>query len=156
MRNFRHRLRNSAPLTGLARAGRRKTQGFHAVPLAPLLPLEVTSIEVFRAALVSVVLTLAIGQNAGLLCKAWCHDATSTGCPHRDSTTSSSVRADDNCTTVAAGAVTFVREDGRRTAPAPDAGALSRFFGSDSPPHQLTRFAAMRQGGGCCSTNGLS
>jgi hypothetical protein len=90
------------------------------------LPLEVTSIDVFRAALVSAVLTLAIGQNAGLLCQAWCHDTTSTGCPHRDATTSSSVRAGENCTTVAVGAVTFVREDGRRTAPAPDAqGALA-------------------------------
>ena len=79
------------------------------------------SIDVFRAALVSVVLTLAIGQNAGLLCKVWCHDATSTGCPHQDSATSPSVRADDNCTIPAVGAVTFVREDGRRTTPAPDA-----------------------------------
>ena len=74
----------------------------------------------FRAALVSVVLTLAIGPNAGLLCTVWCLDATSTGCPHQDSTTSPSVRADDTCNEVAVGAVAFVREDGRRIAPAPD------------------------------------
>jgi hypothetical protein len=87
--------------------------------LAQLLPLEVPSINVFRAALFSVVLTLAIGQNAGLFCKVWCPDATSKSCPHQESTTSPSVRADDTCTHVAA--VAFVREDGRRTAPSPDA-----------------------------------
>lgn len=75
----------------------------------------------FRAALFSIVLTLAVGQNAGLLCKVWCHDATSTACPHQESTTSPSVRADDTCVDAAVGAVAFVREDGRRTAPAPDA-----------------------------------
>jgi hypothetical protein len=84
------------------------------------LPLEVASINVFRAVLVSVALTLAIGPNAGLLCTVWCHDDTSMGCPHRESTMSPSVRADDTCTNVAVEAVAFVREDGRRTAPAYD------------------------------------
>jgi hypothetical protein len=85
------------------------------------LPLKVPSIKVFRAALFSVVLTLAIGQNAGLLCKVWCPDAPSKSCPHQESTTSPSVRADDTCTNVAVGAVAFVLEDGRRTAPGQDA-----------------------------------
>ena len=76
--------------------------------------------HVFRAALFSIVLTLAIGQNASLLCTVWCHDAASAGCPHQDSTTSPSVSADDNCSSVVVGAVGFVREDARRTA-APDA-----------------------------------
>jgi hypothetical protein len=74
-----------------------ETQGFRAsrlsFRLAQLLPLEVASINVFRAALVSVVLTLATGPNAGLLCTAWCVDATSTGCPHQDSTTSPRLRS---------------------------------------------------------------
>ena len=74
----------------------------------------------FRATVLSIVLTLAIGQNAGLLCTVWCPDATSTACPHRDSTTSPSVRADDTCTNVVVGAVAFVGEHGRRTAPGPD------------------------------------
>jgi hypothetical protein len=82
--------------------------------------LEVASINVFRAALFSVVLTLAIGQNAVLLCKVSCPEATSTACPHQESTTSPSVRADDTCTNVAVAAVALVREDGRRTAPDPD------------------------------------
>jgi hypothetical protein len=88
--------------------------------LAQLLPLEVASINVFRAALFSVVLSLAIGQNAGLLCTVWCPDATSTACPHQESTTAPSVRADDTCTNVAVAAVALVREEGRRTAPGPD------------------------------------
>jgi hypothetical protein len=76
---------------------------------------------VFRAALFSIVLTLAVGQNASLLCKVWCHDATSARCPHQDSTTSPSVSAHDNCRSDVGGAVAFVREDARRTAAAPDA-----------------------------------
>jgi hypothetical protein len=76
---------------------------------------------VFRAALFSIVLTLAVGQNVGLLCKVWCHDATSAGCPHQDSVTSPSVSAHDNCRSDAGGAVAFVREDARRTTAAPDA-----------------------------------
>ena len=77
--------------------------------------------HVFRAALFSIVLTLAVGQNADLLCKVWCHDATSAGCPHQDSTTSPGVSAEDSCRSAVLGAVAFVREDARSTAAAPDA-----------------------------------
>ena len=89
----------------------------------------------FRAALASVVLTLAIGQDAGLLCKVWCHDAASTACPHQETTTSPSVR-DDTCTNVVVGAVAFVREGNRRTAPAPDAqnALVVRRFRLVAPP----------------------
>jgi hypothetical protein len=76
---------------------------------------------VFRAALFSIVLSLAVGQNAGLLCKVWCPDATSAACPHQDSTASPRVSADHNCEDVVAGAAAFVREDVRRTTAAPDA-----------------------------------
>jgi hypothetical protein len=76
---------------------------------------------VFRAALFSIVLTLAVGQNASLLCRVWCPDTTSAACPHQDSTTSPSVSAHDNCRTDLGAAVAFVREDPRRTAAAPDA-----------------------------------
>jgi hypothetical protein len=77
--------------------------------------------HVFRAALFSIVLTLAFGQNASLLCKVWCPDSTSAECPHQDSTTSPSVSAHDNCRSDVGVAVAFVREDARRTAAAPDA-----------------------------------
>jgi hypothetical protein len=77
--------------------------------------------HVFRAVLLSIVVSVAIGQNAALLCTAWCHDATSAPCPHEASTTSSSVQADDRCEDAAAGVVAFVREDAPRVPAAPDA-----------------------------------
>ena len=92
--------------------------------LASFLPPYRTEYHVFRAALFSIVLTLAVGQNASLLCEVWCHDATSAGCPHQDSTMSPdstalrSVSADDNCRRAFVGAVAF---DARRAAAAPDA-----------------------------------
>jgi len=76
---------------------------------------------VFRAVLFSIVLTLAVGQSAGLLCEVWCHDATSAGCPHQAPTTALSVGADDSCANVGAVAAAFVGEDARRTGPGPDA-----------------------------------
>jgi hypothetical protein len=75
---------------------------------------------VVRAVLVSLVLSLAVGQSAAVVCKVWCHEATPAGCPHQDRATSATVRAGDNCRTIVAEAVVLVREDGRRTAPAPN------------------------------------
>ena len=75
----------------------------------------------FRIALFSIVLTLAIGQNARLFCETWCHDGMSAECPHEDSTTSPRVSSEDNCRSADVGAVAFVRADARRTAAAPDA-----------------------------------
>jgi hypothetical protein len=92
--------------------------------------------HVFRTALFSIVLTLAVGQNASLFCEAWCHDGTSAECPHEDSTTSPSVSSEDNCRSADVGAVAFVREDARRTAAAPDAQnalVVPRFLFAPSP-----------------------
>jgi len=75
---------------------------------------------VFRAALFSIVLMLALGQDASLLCKVRCPEPTSPECPHRDST-SPSVSTHDNCGRGVDGAVAFNREDARRTAAAPNA-----------------------------------
>lgn len=77
----------------------------------------------FRVAVLSIVVALAVGQNAGLLCKVWCHppEAVANGCHHHDSTTSSSVKGDDTCSNVALGVTAFVREDVRGTASAPHA-----------------------------------
>jgi hypothetical protein len=43
-----------------------------------------------RAAVLSIVLTLVIGPNAGALCSVWCHpeQAATSSCPHQDATTS--------------------------------------------------------------------
>jgi hypothetical protein len=77
---------------------------------------------VFRAALFSIVLTMAVGQQATLLCKAWCYqpEASAVGCRHQDATTSPTVSVDDNCRSLALDAIAFVREDTRRSAAAPD------------------------------------
>jgi hypothetical protein len=76
---------------------------------------------VFRAAVVSIALTFAIGQNAVLLCQAWCdsREAAATGC-HHNTAASPSLTGNDHCTdTFAASAV--VREDLRRGTSIPDA-----------------------------------
>lgn len=75
-----------------------------------------------RAAVASIVLTLAVGQNAALLCQAWCdpHAAAATGC-HHDGATSPRLTGGDHCTDCTFGITAFVREDARRGASAPDA-----------------------------------
>jgi hypothetical protein len=110
--------------------------------------------HVFRAALFSIVLTLAVGQNASLLCQVLCHDVTSAVCPHQDSTTSpdstafQSVSADDSCGSAFVGAVAFVREDARRTAAAPDAQnalVVPRFHLAPSPTDLRSGFESGRR-----------
>lgn len=62
----------------------------------------------------SIALTLAIGQNAVLLCQSWCdpHEAAASGC-HDNAATAPSLTASDNCTDTFT-AIAAVREDPRR------------------------------------------
>ena len=81
-------------------------------------PLVLASIDVFRAALVSIVLTLTLGQNAALLCSVWCHpqqNATGT-CEHQVPMTFPGVTGNESCIQVAAELTALVREDARRAA----------------------------------------
>ena len=90
----------------------------------------------FRTTLFSIVLTLAIGQNASLFCEAWCHGGMSAECPHEDATTSPSVSSEGNCNSTDVGAIAFLRKDARRTAAAPDAQnalLVPRFLFAPSP-----------------------
>ena len=82
------------------------------------LAVRQVSIDVFRAALVSIVLTLTLGQNAALLCVVWCHPqhGVNGACEQQVPTTSPSVTANESCARVAAAPTAFVREDGRRVA----------------------------------------
>jgi hypothetical protein len=112
------------------------------------LALDVGEHHVFRVAVFSIVLTLAVGQNASLLCELWCHDAASAGCPHQDATTSARVNARDTCRSDMAPAVSFVREDARRTADAPNAqnaGIVSRFRLALSSTHVRPGFESWRR-----------
>ena len=99
----------------------------------------------FRPALLSIVLTLAVGPNASLLCEAWCHDAAPAGCAHQESMTSSSASSPDNCQS---DLVAAVREDARRAAAAPGAQhvvVVPRFRLAPSPAGVLPGFESGRQ-----------
>ena len=77
-----------------------------------------------RAAVVSIVLALAAGPNAALLCSAWCHPqaAIQSSCLHQKAASAPGVAADDCCVTMVLSVATFLREDALRGVSAPDAG----------------------------------
>lgn len=123
VRDFRRRSAKSRRSSRLATANRRKSTYFQpSASLAHLLLFKSASNYVFRAAVLSIALTLAAGQNAALLCKVWCHPsrAAGTSCEHQDQTTTPSATGDDNCANVADGAFAIVRENVGRGASAPD------------------------------------
>ena len=94
------------------------------------------SSNVFRAVLLSIVLTLAAGQNAALLCDVWCHSGEEKAgtCEHQTQATAQGIVASDDCA-VNVNPVVFVREDGRRSASAPDvAGAVAIARFAFTPP----------------------
>ena len=71
----------------------------------------------FQTALLAIALTLAIGQDASVLCKAWCSGAAAASgdCDHKeDISTSRSVKGDDDCGRMEAKSAVLVREDLRR------------------------------------------
>ena len=86
--------------------------------LARVLPLGSASIDMFRAALASIVLTLTLGQNLALLCSVWCHpqESLTSACSHQGPTTFPSVTGSESCNQVAPDWTQFVREDGLRGA----------------------------------------
>ena len=75
----------------------------------------------FRTIVFAIVLTFAAGPNASLLCRTWCgpQAATPSDCHHERSSTSTAATGDDACGNDALVLATFVREDVRRSAPAP-------------------------------------
>ena len=94
---------------------------------------------VFRVVTLSIVLTVAGGQNAALLCKAWCDSHTapasaphhehavpaSASAPHHDeqssnhSSTSLTVAGNECCDNMVVSAAAVVREDVRRDGSSP-------------------------------------
>jgi len=78
---------------------------------------------VFRAVVLSIVLTLAAGPNASLVCRVWCepHEPAVTGCQHQVPAGSLTVSDNDNCGVVTAAAVAVVSEDVRSSAFKPSA-----------------------------------
>jgi hypothetical protein len=72
-------------------------------------------VQVFRAATLSIVMTLAMGQSAALLCSTWCRpQATAANdCRHQGSDQTPIVTPSHGCPDMVLGA-TVVREDLRR------------------------------------------
>lgn len=86
----------------------------------------------FRAFVLSIVLTLAIGSNAALLCSEWCdtHAAVASGCRHEDHGAAPTMTGDNRCESVVVGGAAFLREDLRRGVSSPHgdhAVAVSRY-----------------------------
>lgn len=70
----------------------------------------------FRAALVSIVFSLALGQSVAVLCRTWCdaHVAGASECHHKNSSSTPSVAGDEHCDNVVVAATAVLREDVRR------------------------------------------
>ena len=77
----------------------------------------------FRAALLSIVFSLAVGQNVVLLCRTWCdaHVAAASDCHHKNSSPTPSAVGDENCNNVVAATIAVLWEDPRRDVPSQDA-----------------------------------
>jgi hypothetical protein len=73
-----------------------------------------------QAVVLSIVLTLAVGQNLTLLCRTWCdaHEAAAASeCHHKNSSPAPSVAGDDNCDNLAALATAVLRDVRRDVSP---------------------------------------
>lgn len=83
--------------------------------------------HVFRAAVLSIVLALALGQNAVLLCQVWCDppEAAATGCHHEDGTPSPTLARDAECDDGLVGIADITRPELRRGVSDRDHGAVA-------------------------------
>jgi hypothetical protein len=80
--------------------------------VAQLLPLYRSGVHVFHAAVVAIVFSLAIGQDASVLCRTWCGDAVAaSGCHHKNTSAPRSVKSNDDCGQVGTDSAVLVRED---------------------------------------------
>jgi hypothetical protein len=70
----------------------------------------------FRTTMIAVLLTLAIGQNSGLVCRMWCDldVVIGTACPHEETASAGRTAVNGTCNMVDGEAAVFIREDGRR------------------------------------------
>jgi hypothetical protein len=74
--------------------------------------------NVFRAAVVSIVLALAVGPHASLLCAVGCHPqpVSAAPCEHPDPSRSVRLVPIGNCPDFSTGAIAFLREHAGRAA----------------------------------------
>ena len=73
----------------------------------------------FRATVLSIVLTLVAGPNASVLCKAWCDPAAAaaTKCHPEHGGPSATLTGTDDCGKAMPNSAVVVKEDARRGAP---------------------------------------
>ena len=76
----------------------------------------------FRATVLSIVLTLVAGPNASVLCKAWCDPAAAaaTKCHHEHGSASPTLTGTDDCGKAMPNSAVVVKADARRGAPSSD------------------------------------
>lgn len=76
-----------------------------------------------KAAAISIVLALAVGQDGTLLCQAWCDPAiaAASGCHDQSNATDAPSLAGGSCDHDAPSGAAFVKEDVQRSASAPHA-----------------------------------
>lgn len=76
---------------------------------------------VFRATVLSIVMTLAVGSNPAVFCVSGCHPASASPptCDHQKPDSSISLSVSSDCPAMTADATAFIREDLRREASAP-------------------------------------
>ena len=105
--------------------------------------------SVFRATVLSIVLTLVAGPNASVLCKAWCDPAAAAaaGCHHTDSSPSATLTGADDCGQAVPNGGAVVQERARRGAPSSDpqqavmvARHVRSISSSDAHPGDAPRF----------------
>ena len=80
----------------------------------------------FRIAVLTFVLTVAVAPHATVLCGIWCHPSgrATDGCHPHEPAQSANVTGGDTCTGVVATVSTFIREDVRRTAALSESGSF--------------------------------
>lgn len=76
----------------------------------------------FRLSVLSIVLSLALGQNVALLCRTWCDaEATAGECSHENSFATRTVASSDDCDNGVLVVSAVLSEDGRIGASSPAA-----------------------------------
>lgn len=106
--------------------------------------------HVFRIAVLSVVLTVAIGPNAALLCRTRCdtHAAVASRCHDADPATSPTVAGDDSCSNVVLSLAAILRDEVGRGASNPFAHhaiLVAEYRLAGSTTNARLDFAASRQ-----------
>jgi hypothetical protein len=121
---FRHPCAKSSPPRGAAGRSILKTPYFRPVAFLANpgagIAFHTNEINVLRAVVLSIVLTLTVGQSAALLCNVWCHPVegtTAAECGHPN--TSPRVTSNDECKDAMLAPIAVVREEGRRGSSAP-------------------------------------